>query len=43
MNDYGFLGDDTLRMKTGDVPTRVDERYLVDLVRVDPDLALSAF
>ena len=43
MDDEGFLDDDTIPMKTGDVPTRVIERDLVDIVRVDRDLALSAF
>ena len=43
MNEYGFLDDDTVPMKTGDVPLRVDERCIVDLVRVYTDLALSAF
>ena len=40
MNDDGFLDDDTVPMKTGNVPTRVGKS---DIVRVDPDLALSAF
>ena len=43
MDDEGFLDDDIIPMKTGDVPTRVIERDLVDIVRVDRDLALSAF
>ena len=43
MNNDGFLDDDTVPMKAGNVPTRVGERDLVDLVRVKPDLALSAF
>ena len=43
MNDDGFLDDETTPMNTGDVPTIVGERYHVDLVVVDPDLALYAF
>ena len=43
MNNDGFLDDDTIRMKIGNVPTRVGERDLVDLIRVDLDLALSVF
>ena len=43
MNDNGFIDDETVPMKTGDVSTRVGERNLVDLVRVKPDLLLSVF
>ena len=43
MYDYGLLDDETVPVKAGDVPARVRERDLVDLVRVQPDLALSAF
>ena len=43
MYDYGLLDDETVPVKAGDVPARVGERDLVDLVRVQPDLALSAF
>ena len=43
MNDDGFLDDETAPMKTGDIPTRVVKRYIVDIVRVKPDLALSKF
>ena len=43
MNDNGLLDDETFPMKTEDVPIKVGDRGLVDLVRVNPDLALSAF
>ena len=43
MNDDGFLGDETVPMKTVDVPTRVGKRDIVYLVRVEPDLVLSTF
>ena len=43
MNDARFLDADTVPMKTGDVPTGVGLRYLVDIVRVEPYLALSPF
>ena len=43
MNNDGFLDDETSPMKTGDIPTRVGKRYIVDLVRVKPDLALYTF
>ena len=43
MNNDGFLDDKNAPMKTGNFPTKVGERDVVDIVRVEPDLALSAF
>ena len=43
INDSGFLDDETVPMKTGDIITRVVKRDLVYLVRVETYLALSAF
>ena len=43
MNNDGFLDDETDPMKTGDIPKRVVKRYVVDIVRFNPDLALSTF
>ena len=37
-----FLDDDTLPIEMGYIPTIFSERDLVHLVRVNPDLALSA-
>ena len=43
MNNGRFLNDETTHMKTGDVHTIVGERDLVDIDRVEPDLALFLF
>ena len=43
MKDDGFIDDETFPIKTGDIPTGVGERDLVDIVRVETYLALSAF
>ena len=43
LNNDGFLDDETVPMKTGNVPTRVGKRDLVDIFRFEPDLVLSAF
>lgn len=38
----GLLDDETILGKTGDVAAAVGQRDLVDLVGVEPDLALTA-
>ena len=43
MHDRGFLHDQTIAVETGDIAARVGQGNLVDLVGVQPDLALSAF
>ena len=43
MNDNGFVDDEIVPIKKGDVTKRVGKKYLVDIVRVNTDLALSVF
>ena len=43
MNYDRFLDDETAPMKTGNVPTRIGERDLIDIVKVKIDLDLSEF
>jgi hypothetical protein len=39
----GLLHDETILLQTGDVAAGVGEGNFIDLVRVQPDFALSAF
>lgn len=42
--DYGRLLDDqTISLQTGDVTARVGKSNFVDFIRIQPNLALSAF
>ena len=43
LKNKGFIDDETVPMNMGDAPKRFGKRDLVDVVRVNPDLALSAF
>ena len=42
MNNSGLLEDESVTLKTGNVTTRVREGDLVNLIRIKPDLVLSA-
>ena len=43
VDNSGLLDDETITVKASDIATRVSEGNLVDLVGVEPDLALSTF
>ena len=43
MKNDGFIDDETVPIKTGKIPTIVGKRDIIDLIRVEPDLALPAF
>jgi len=42
MNNSGLLEDESVTLKTGNVTTRVREGDLINLIRIKPDLVLSA-
>jgi len=43
MNDGGFLHDQTIAVQSGNVTTRIGQSNFVNLVGIQPNLALSAF
>jgi hypothetical protein len=43
VHNNGLLDNKTITVEARNVPARVGQRDLIDLVGVEPDLALSAF